>query len=62
MSTEEPREAGTGCRDHHHLIGLVESIARNLGGPVDEGHESGSQELETPPEHLGGVGRESAWP
>ena len=62
MSTEEPRYAGTGCRDNHHLMGLVESIARNLGGPFDDGNESGSKELETPPENLGCVGRESAWP
>jgi hypothetical protein len=61
-STEEPRYAGIGCRDNRHLMGLVESLARNLGGPFDDGHESGSQELETPPENLGCVRRESAWP
>ena len=38
--------------DNHHLTGLVEFIARNLGGPSDDVKESGSKGLETTPENL----------
>jgi hypothetical protein len=30
-STREPRYAGRGCSDNHHLHDLVESIDGNLG-------------------------------
>jgi hypothetical protein len=39
-----------------------ESTFVNMGGPSDDGNESGSKELETTPENLGCVCRESAWP
>jgi hypothetical protein len=35
--------------DNHHLSDLVESVKLNLGGPSDDGNESGSRRVETPP-------------
>jgi hypothetical protein len=48
-STQEPAVAGIGCMDNHHLRDRVESIKRNLGGPLGDDKESGSSGLETTP-------------
>jgi hypothetical protein len=61
-STEEPAVAGIGWIDNRHLRDFVESIVENLGDPSGDVNESGSRGLETTPEILGCVRRESAWP
>ena len=48
--------------DNHHLSDLVESINGNMGDPSEDAKESGSRGLETTPENLRCVWRESACP
>ena len=62
LPTEEPAIAGIGLFDNRHLRDLVESIDGNMGDPADTAKESGSRGLETTPENLRCVCRESAWP
>jgi hypothetical protein len=52
MPAREPRYAGIGWSDNHHLSDLVESINGNMGDPSDDAKESGSMGLETTPENL----------
>ena len=59
--TREPRYAGRGRPGNRHLNGFVESIVENLGDPAADAKESGSRGLETTPENLRCVCRESAW-
>jgi hypothetical protein len=62
VPTEEPAVAGIGWVDNRHLNSCVESIIRNVGDPLDDAKESGSKGVETLPENLRCVWRESAWP
>ena len=62
MPTREPRYAGIGSSDNHHLTDLVESINGNMGDPPDDEKESGSRRLETPSQNLRCGWRKSAWP
>ena len=62
VPTEEPAVAGIGLWDNRHLRDFMESIVENVGDPPDDANESGRRRVETPPENLGCVCRESAWP
>jgi len=54
------RKERIGSQGNRHLRDSVESVAVNMGDPPDDANESGNRELETTPENLGCVWRESA--
>src|SRR5882724_9852036 len=56
------RNERIGSQGNRHLRDSVESVAGNMGDPSVDANESGMRALETTPENLGCVWRESAWP
>jgi hypothetical protein len=61
-SAEEPAIAGIGCTETATYVISFESSIVNMGGPLDDGKESGSRESENGSENLRCIRRESAWP